>query len=118
MVIPYSFDLLNPCCFAARQKATAAFSGSSSIRVGENAIHPYTGNALSGTYWVSECGSVDNLLRIEKYEIGKITLANQAALCQPEALSRHSRHLMNGFGQRKQFFFAAVASQDTGECSP
>src|ERR1700742_2272071 len=86
--------------------------------IGEAAVHPDALDADRWTERILKSSGVDDLLRIEEYEIGVVSLMNQSTLCDAESLRGHAGHLVDSFGKREQFFFTAVATKHPGECSP
>src|ERR1700761_575606 len=106
------FGLLYPLGLAAAQKASAALFCGAQRGVGQDTVDPYAVDACRGANGVRISRRVGYFFWIQEDKIGVIALANQAALGEPEALCGHLRHLVDGLGQGKQFFLAAIAAKD------
>src|SRR5580698_5517923 len=86
------FRLLNPGCFAARQKAPCAILRSSLRGVGKNAADPDIGDPLGGANGIGECCRVDDCIWIEENQIGVVAVTYQTTLGKSESLRGHARH--------------------------
>src|SRR5438067_1991732 len=110
--------LLHPRSRSAGEKAASALSGGSSGGVRERAVDPHLENALGGAHRIGEGCGVDDIVGIEKNQIGGESLADKAPPLELETLCGHAGHFKNGLGERDQFFFAAVAAEYARKSSP